>query len=151
MKNQKLTLEIVKYIFKLNGLNEKENDILNNYRVQDLIIDQYSFPMFSCFVSLDNKMIKIIVVDLSYYSKEYALFFNIYSSNQDEWFGMDAFLDEDDLALFKRYDKCWRDVEIKTQAKIMIGFEELCNYPNDWRKNEKILEEELKIIKEFIG
>jgi hypothetical protein len=150
MKNQKLTLEIVKHILKLNGLTEKENDILNNYRIQDLIIDQYSFPMFSCFISLDNGIIKIIVIDLSYHSKEYALFFNIHSFNQNEWIGIDAFLNGDDLAIFKRYDKSWQDVEIKTQAKIMIGFEDLCNFPRDWKINEKISQEELKMIKEFV-
>lgn len=150
MKNQKLTLEIVKHIFKLNGLTEKENEILKNYQIQDLVVDQYSFPMFSCYASLDIKMIKIIVVDLSYSSKEYALFFNIHSLTQREWFGMDAFLNEDDLVLFKRYDKSWQDVEIKNQAQMIIGFEDLCNFPVGWRINEKISQEELKMIKEFL-
>ena len=74
MKNQKLTFEIVKHIFKLNGLTEKENEILKVYQVEDLIIDEYSFPMFSCITFLKEKTIKIILVDLSYDQKEYALF-----------------------------------------------------------------------------
>ena len=145
MKNQKLTFEIVKHIFKLNGLTEKENEILKIYQIQDLIIEEYSFPMFSCIASLKEKTIKIILVDLSYDQKEYALFFNI-----SEWFGMDVIFGGDDFVLFKRYNASWQDVEMKTQAQIIIGFEDLCNFPIEWKKNEVISEEELKMIKEFV-
>lgn len=149
MKNQKLTFEIVKHIFKLNGLTEKENEILKIYQIQDLIIEECSFPMFSCFVVLDDKIIKIIVLDLSCENKEYSFFFNISESNSSEWFGMDLYFGGD-FALFKRYDKFWQDVEMKTQAQMIIGFEDLCNFPVEWKKNESISEEELKMIKEFV-
>lgn len=145
MKNQKLTLEIVKHIFKLNGLTEKENETLKSYQIKNLIIEEYSFPMFSCIASLKDKILKIILVDLSYDQKEYALFFNI-----SEWFGMDVIFGEDYFVLFKRYNGSWQDVEMKTQAQMIIGFEDLCNFPIDWKKNEEISKEEFKMIKEFV-
>ena len=153
MKNQKLTLEIVKHIFKLNGLSEKENDNLKKFQIQNLVIDEYSFPMYSCVAEfnslkkIDSKFseFKIILLDISYETKEYVLFFNF-----SEWFGMDVMYGGDNFVLFKKYTTSWQDVDMKVQAQMIIGFEDLCNFPIEWRINEKISEEELKMIKEFI-
>jgi hypothetical protein len=141
---QKLTEEIVYYIFSNLGLYNNHNSIINNNFLlsEQIIINQEAKNIYGCqFTTLGVKGIKLLIADLSDDNQEYCL---IVQSTGAPTYGVYLIFDSKETLVSEienkealigvNTDKFWMPCTVYLQATFLAGMEQLKDLGTGWNK-----------------